>query len=183
MDTAMISRRSFLKGTGMAVTLAACSGLFTGCGGSSSSPYAVEIGAIGIDLDSKNALRAGSDVSSGSSGENSWYAMSTVNFSLNTKNGNGIKKTYSELFTATLGDTELTLYSEDVKKKVELTSGVAGYGAVTSAPAQPRFVLTEEQHKTLTSGSVPFTLRVEPYEGQAVIYTMQWNGPITYTKV
>lgn len=177
-----LSRRVFLQGTGVAA-LAACASLLTACdSGRTVSQNAASFGPVRVDI----SKRLGTNHHGSNLSETSvWYITPTVYFDL-TSDGNW-KGNYSSLFTASINGEALELADsskygvEDSSQNgsIELSAGIFGMGAVTSATAQPTFAVTEAQFEALKYDGAELVLRVEPYTGQFVTYHIAWDGTIT----
>lgn len=169
MSESSFDRRSFLKAAG----LTAAAGALAACGTSSGSAYSKDFGPVRVDISS----RLNTSVNSSNDSSSSWYITPTVYFSL-TAEGSWNRK-YSKLFSASVNGTSLELSSDSSNSTASLSSGIGGFFATTSVPAKPTFAMSEAQCTALKSGKAPFVLRVEPYDGQTVTYTITWGGEIT----
>lgn len=169
-----ISRRAFMKGTGVVALSIACSGLFTGCGGESSGKYTVNLGDFKVSI---TGISYGETYSSSSS---TYHFIPTVKIKL-SGNRDKLKKTYKELFSASIDGTELTL--KNGSEKLKLTDGyIFGIGKNDEETCEPEFVITKEQYNSAVQNKSEIELRVMPYgsKNQVALYKINTDEEVTY---
>lgn len=169
-----ISRRNFIKGSGVVVLSVACSGLLAGCGGSGSSMYTVNLGDFKVSI---SGISFGETYSSSSA---------TYNFIPKIKiklsgDRDKLKKTYKELFSASIDGTALTL--KNGSEKLKLTDGtIFGIGKNDEEVCSPEFVVTKEQYENAIQNKSVIELRVMPYgsNNQVALYKINTDEEVTF---